>query len=253
MVEASAVILTAQKVEFNAIYDYLRPESIFVNRCKDKPFTNGQFISNRTLWHISIANIGPYSDNAARVVPQAIQRFTPEIIMFVGTAGGLDKAALKYGYVIVVEKAYRVDRGIERPKFTPRRRSPHKSNKEVFDLAKRCIDRQEWKKEINANLCDNEPEALAGSVGTTEITVASIGGVAYERIKEFFPQVLAVEQEAFGFLGAATSEKEVKAIVIRGISDFCGEDYQEAGSDERKKCAMSNASAFVFYLLSKIH
>ncbi len=252
VVEASAVILTGQRIEFEAVFDRLDKESIFVNRCKGKRFTNGQFISNGTLWRISVANIGPYSDNAARVVPQAVQYFTPEIIMFVGTAGGLDQEDLKYGYVIVVEKAYRVDRGIENPKFTPSRK-PQKSHKDIVDLAKKCIERQNWKEGANIKLCENEPEALAGSVGTTEVTVASIDGFTYERIKECFPEVLAVEQEAFGFLEAAKSEKAVKAIVIRGISDFCGEDYQAAGSDERKECAMTNASAFVFELLSKIH
>jgi adenosylhomocysteine nucleosidase len=250
-VKASAVILTAQEAEYNALFDHFPdPESIGSHECEDQGFKIGEFPSNGRLWDIFVAKIGPQIDNAIAKTIQAIQCVDPEIILFVGTAGGMDRESLKYGYVIVVEEAYYVDVGEEGTKFrSPKRRRKKRSNKDLIKIARDCIKNQDWKQRIKLKINKNEPEALRGSVGTTAATITSRTNPLFERISKYYPEVVAVEQEGFGFL---TGAKQVPAIVIRGVSDFCGEDWETAESAGFKKCAMINASAFAFELLANI-
>jgi nucleoside phosphorylase len=140
--------------------------------------------------------------------------------------------------------------GYESPDFDPGQ--PLRAERsDVVAIAKRCIGRQYWKKRIKKKTYKNEAEAHVGGVATTFKTVTSRESLTFQRITQYCgDDVLALEQEGFGFLWAAKLE-DTCAIIIRGIPDF-GEHKEKAEKAGSKKCAITNASAFTFELLVKI-
>jgi nucleoside phosphorylase len=251
-VEASAVILTAQRPEYDALFDHFNDPNFIELECEGKGFKTGEFSSDGILWHISVAKIGPHNEVALGVAMQAIQCFKPQIVLFVGTAGGVDREELRYGHVVVVKEAFNIDRGIEDPDYRPPKvKAKKRSDKELIRIAEQCIESEDWKKRIKQAILENEPEARSGQVATTGATITSRDAPALVKIRRFYPKVLTIDQESFGFLTGAEFGKK-PAIVIRGVADFCGDDWETAEDSGNKKRAMMNASAFAFELLAKI-
>lgn len=250
--EASAVILTAQKAEYDEVVKHLTTSPIVTEQCEDQPYKKGEFSSDSISWEVYVAKIGPRSDIAARRAKEAIDCFEPKIILFVGTACGLDREVLKYGHVVVVEKAYDVEAGSESPEFEPvKPLRVQSSTDHVVAIAKKCIQLEQWKQRIQEKIGENEPVACLGSVATTHKVVKSNKSPTFQRIKEHWgDRVVALEMEGYGFLQQTSLEK-TWAIMIRGISDF-GENKTRAEQADSKKCAMLNASAFTFELLANI-
>jgi hypothetical protein len=82
--------------------------------------------------------------------------------------------------------------------------------------------------------------------------VASRHSVFYGFVRESYGDALAVEMEGWGFLEAVRSHPDVRAVVIRGISDLI-EDKSKADASGSQLQAARNASVFVFSMLGKYH
>lgn len=251
--EACAVILTAQNAERDSLFDHFTAVPV-TKDCKVWAFQISEFNEGGIFWHIAVANVGPGSENAALAAAHAIQCFRPEIILFCGTACGISKDILKHGHVVVVELAYDVVVGIESPNYSlkNKKRKIQRSDENVIELAKKCIEHKDWKKRVKEKTNKRKLVAHTGPVATTGSIVASRDADTFKRIVKWYPKAVAVEQEAYGFLHAAKIDN-ICAIVIRGIADFCEEDWENAGPAGFKRRAMVNASAFVFELLAKIN
>ncbi|MGZ4881885.1 MAG: 5'-methylthioadenosine/S-adenosylhomocysteine nucleosidase family protein [Halobacteriota archaeon] len=248
-VESKAVILTATQVEYEAVCKHL--DIISGEVCLDEQFYDvGEFATNGRRWYISTAKIPSRSSMAASEVGAAIQCFEPEIILFVGTAAGVKKKDLKIGYVVAATKAYDVDSGRETDSgFIPEPREA-KSDSRAIGVANRCIREKIWKTRIEEETQNSELEAHAGPVATTSKLVKSLNSPTCKIIKIHYGDVLALEQEGFGFLQAA-KRNNTCAIVIRGVADFV-KDKDVVESEGSKERAMRNATAFAFELIANL-
>ena len=108
-----AVILTALPVEYEAIRNHLNnivEEIHSVGTIYEK----GIFLS----WNVLIAEIGPGNEGAAMEVERAIQFFDPDIILFVGIAGGIKDVTI--GDVVAAKEIYHYESGKVKEDFYSR-------------------------------------------------------------------------------------------------------------------------------------
>ena len=103
-----AVILTAIPLEYKAVRAYLN-EVIEMIHPKGNVYEKGLFKGDYHDWQIGIAEVGAGNNTCALQTERAINYFNPEVILFVGIAGGIKD--LNLGDVVAAEKAYGYERG----------------------------------------------------------------------------------------------------------------------------------------------
>ena len=93
-----AVILTALPVEYLAVRAHLQALQEEVH-AQGKIYERGTFSAAGQEWEIGIVEIGEGNVRAALEAERAIAYFKPDVILFVGVAGGIKEVAI--GDVVV--------------------------------------------------------------------------------------------------------------------------------------------------------
>ena len=248
-----AVILTALPVEYLAVRSHLielqeekHPQGTIYER--------GKFASNGQKWEVGIVETGAGNAGAAVEAERAIAYFKPDILFFVGIAGGIKDVAI--GDVVAATKVY----GYESVKvgdhsFT--RPAVVQSAYALVQRAKSEARKEEWLQRLTSNLA-TQLRVFVAPIAAGEKVVASRESELFKFLRTSYNDAIAVEMEGFGFLSAAFAYPEIKAIVIRGISDLIkdkNEDSPESGQESeqiRQQKASYHASAFAFEILAKL-
>jgi formylglycine-generating enzyme required for sulfatase activity/nucleoside phosphorylase len=108
VVAGRAVILTAKQEEFLPICEHLRD-------CQDIEvdgtiYTFGIFIAKHGIWEVFVVETGMGSEEAAVFTAQAILNVHPDVILFVGIAGGF-KSKVAIGDVVIADYVYAYESG----------------------------------------------------------------------------------------------------------------------------------------------
>jgi nucleoside phosphorylase len=102
-----AIILTAISVEYQAVRDHLT--QLREETQSGTIYERGNFATNSQSWDVIIMEIGGGNVQVALETERAINFFNPNIILFVGVAGGLKDVSL--GDVVVATKVYAYESG----------------------------------------------------------------------------------------------------------------------------------------------
>lgn len=240
-----AVILTALPVEYLAVRSYLtnlqeetHPQGTIYER--------GQFADENQNWEVGIVEIGAGNPSAALEAERAIAYFNPDVILFVGVAGGIKDVVL--GDVVASTKIYGYESGRAEATFRPR----PEVGLSAYGLEQRAkaeAKKSDWIKRL-PSAPSPTPKVYIAPIAAGEKVVASIESEVFKFLRSNYGDVIAVEMEGFGFLNAARANHQVSALVIRGISDLIYNKTQ-ADTEGYQEVAALHASAFAFEILAK--
>lgn len=243
-----AVIVTALPVEFNAVCEHLtdrreetHPQGTVYEKGHFRPDGDGE-------WEVIVAEIGAGNVGAAAEAERVICHYAPNVVLFVGVAGGVKDVAV--GDVVASSKVYAYESGKESDGFKPRP-MVHESNYRLVQRAKAEARSGKWRQRIIDGLPGATPRALVGPIAAGEKVVADTKSPTALLISSNYGDTLAVEMESYGFLHGAYLHQHLAALVVRGISDLLDgkANADRSGSQER---ASKNASAFCFEVLAKL-
>ena len=114
-----AVILTALSVEFSAVRSHLSDLEEEVHP-QGTIYERGQFDSSKDVWDVAVLEIGAGNSTAAIEAQRAIALFHPDVILFVGVAGGIKEKDVALGDVVASTKVYCYESGKADQTFKPR-------------------------------------------------------------------------------------------------------------------------------------
>jgi nucleoside phosphorylase len=237
-----AVILTALPVEYAAVRQHLKDCSEHEHP-KGTVYQMGHFED----WEVLITEIGAGNEPAAVEAERAIQHFSPNVLMFVGVAGGIKD--VKLGDVVVASKVYGYEAGKAGDEFLPRPELD-KGSYRLEQRARSESKKLDWITRITPPR-DQVPTVLVAPIAAGAKVVSSTRSPTYKFLRSQYSDAVAVEMEGRGCLAAARANEEIKAIIIRGISDLI-DKKDEADAAGSQSIASANAAAFAFELLSKL-
>jgi nucleoside phosphorylase len=240
-----AVILTALPVEFKSVRAHLTEIREEVH--KGTVYERGIFSGNGRMWAVGIVEVGAGNAGAAFEAERAITRFEPDVALFVGIAGGVKD--VRVGDVVAATKVYGYESGKAEQAFKTR---PDVGNSSygMEQRAKAEARKDDWKSQILGERTDLDPRALVGPIAAGEKVISATESDLYEFLKHYYNDTLAVEMEGRGFLEATHANQQVKALIVRGISDLVN-NKSDVDDAVRQDIAARHASAFAFEVLAK--
>jgi nucleoside phosphorylase/transcription elongation GreA/GreB family factor len=240
-----AVILTALGLEYNAIQLYLKDLEKKVHP-DGTIYEIGTITLNNLRWEVILVETGSHNISAAKETERALAAFKPNIVLFIGIAGGLKDVSI--GDVVTATKVYGYESGKADGEFHPRPEvfSP---NNFMTHLSRQIVHEKKWVNRINSPSQQLIPKAFTGAIVAGEKVISSKDSKEYKEIKNNFGDALAVEMEGLGFLQVATDHKDIDALLVRGISDLI-DKKSEADASGSQEYASKNASAFAIEILA---
>ncbi len=243
--ERTVVILTALELEQRAVHAHLGPLEREVHEAGTVYFV-GRFDAGRSVWRVATVAVRAGNASAAAEAERAIRHFKPEVALFVGVAGGIKDVSL--GDVVVANEVYLYHAGKALEEFEPRP-DVFRSAYALVQQASAAALEGHWSIRIDG--LGGKPKAIVEPIAAGEQVVASEKTDTYRFIRKHYGRAVAVEMEGAGFLRAAYGNQQVKALVVRGISDLLGNKAQ-TDLEGWQQVAAAHAAAFSFELLANL-
>jgi len=240
-----AVILTALSVECSAVCAHLSDIQEEIHQ-RGTIYRSGKFDSSKDVWDVAVVEMGAGNPLAAMEAERAIAHFNPDVILFVGVAGGIKDVAL--GDVVASTKVYGYESGKAEQTFKPR----PEIGLSAYSLQQRArveAGKDDWLKRLPVT--EPTPRVFVAPIAAGEKVIASTKSEVFQFLRSNYGDAVAVEMEGFGFLDAARASQQVSAMVIRGISDLI-DNKAKVDKTGYQEIAARHASAFAFELLAKL-
>ena len=241
-----AVILTAIPEEFRAVRSFLSSMSR-VKHPRGTVYHQGIFTGNGRTWRVVVCEIGAGNSGAALEAERAAAHFHPQVLAFVGVAGGLK--GVRLGDVVAATKVYGYEAGKAKEEFQVRP-EVFRSSYELEQEARAVASEDAWLGRLKYQP-ENPPHAFVAPIAAGEKVVASTYSDVWGLIRKNYGDALAVEMEGVGFLKAGHANQHIMTLVVRGISDLV-DKKEEADATGSQGIAAEHAAAFLFEILANL-
>jgi nucleoside phosphorylase len=236
--------MTAIAPEYEALIARLTPTRTTTDRYGNV-YTHASFVSGASTWNIAVLQAGPGNDMAAILTTHGIEHVAPNLVLFVGVAGGLKDVGV--GDVVAATKIYGYESGKDARQFLPRPDVFNPSHR-LVQMARHVASGDRWLARVGSSA--TRPRAFVQPMAAGEKVVASKRGPIFRFLRRTFSDAVAVEMEGRGFL-AASHVAETQAIVIRGVSDLV-DGKAKSDAEGSQKRAAQNAVAFALEMLAQM-
>ena len=250
-----AVVLTALPLEYAAMRTHLGE----VTRWQSPSGTRyevGVVRGEHLDWEVYLAEIGMGNSGAAVEVAGAIENLVPQLVLFVGVAGGLKPRDQSHGDIVVASMVYNVHSakiGSGSDGETQIRSRPHgvRASHRLVQLV-RAVGRTEWTADSHPGGWEPHPAsalpiAHLGPVVAGEVVLADADSDLRKLIAERFNDAVAIDMESAGVYESAY-RYALPVLSVRGLSDLIGDKNPDADR-ELQPLAAANAAAFAIALL----
>ncbi|WP_031004316.1 5'-methylthioadenosine/S-adenosylhomocysteine nucleosidase [Streptomyces sp. NRRL F-5727] len=232
--QPTAVILTALPVEYEAVREHLRDAKELVHGDGTR-VEQGRF--EGAPWSVAIAELGVGALNAAALTTQVVGWLRPQVLLFIGVAGGL-KDDVAIGDVVVGTKVYAVHGGKQTPQGFLARPEAWNGSHRLLQTARAAL------RDLEGVRCHFKPIACG------DVVLADDKSEFAEYIRVNYNDAYAIEMEGSGAAHAAHLNGQ-DSLVIRGISDRANSDKHEADASGSQQRAADQAAAVAMAILRR--
>ncbi|MBX7550956.1 hypothetical protein K1Y78_23580 [Streptomyces sp. tea 10] len=241
----TVVVLTALQVEYEAVRRHLED-------VHEVALPQGTLVDVGRVpgldWEVALAETGPTNTRAALVTQPTIEYFDAEAVFFVGVAGAL-KDDVHLGDVVVARKVYGYHGGRESVDGFQARPDAWEPAYDIDQLVRSARRNEPW-----AFLSPNTPSAATPRVhfepiASGDVLIGSRDSETARRIRSHYNDAVAVDMESQGVTHAARMHRAVRALSVRGISDFAGPGKAASDAAGSQETASRHAAAFALRVL----
>src|SRR5258708_20696670 len=205
-----AVILTANKVEYLAVRSYLENLHEEVHP-QGTIYERGIFPLQRDIWEVVIGEIGLGGATGALETERILSFYQPEIVLFVGIAGGIKD--VKRGDIVVAPKVYGYEQSKEstdvfKPQPTIRFATYHMVQRARIEARK-----NDWLKRLQNESSLVSPRVHIGPLVAGEKVSASTSTQLLRFLRKTYGDGLAIEMEGYGFFQALNANEQVNTLI----------------------------------------
>lgn len=234
-------------MEYRAVREHL-DGTLVEHEERGTLYEAGTFVGELDTWKIVLVETGAGNTSAGVELERAISVFAPQVVFFVGVAGGRKDVGL--GDVVIANWVYDYESGKDTEYgYIPRTRS-YASSHRLVQRSNAIVRQGEWSRRIRHH-GDVTPVAIVKPVVAGAKVIAHEGSPVAELVDRFCDDAVAVEMEGHGFLYGAYVNAGVEPLIVRGISDLLTD--KNADADRYwQPVAAAHAAAFAFELLNQL-
>jgi Tol biopolymer transport system component/nucleoside phosphorylase len=236
----TAVILTSREVEYLAVRPYL--DRLEPQAHEGTVYEVGTLRAGQHLWEVAIADLEIGGLAAGVQAERVIAQMNPDLVCFVGLAGGVKEVAS--GDVVIATKIYGYTADPAGAGFRARPEGVH-SSFGLLQWAKVIARESGWLRRVGS--FGVAPRAHVAPIAAGE----RIGVDSREPVAAFlranYDDAVAVEMEGWGALEVVYTN-ERPTIVIRGVCGRIDGPVEDEGADWQERAAR-HAAAYTVELL----
>lgn len=231
----TAVILTALPVEYDAVRAHLTDIETLVHASGTR-VKRGRLIS--TPWYVALAEIGEGTLTAATLTERLNTWLAPQVLFFVGVAGGL-KDDINIGDVVVATKVYGIHGGKQTPEGFLVRPEAWRTSHRLEQAARHALPGTGY-------------QAHFKPIAVGDVVLADAKSAIARHIHEHYNDAAAIEMEASGVTQAAHLTGTLDTLIVRGVSDKADKHKHQRDAEASQTVAAQNAAAAAITVLQEL-
>ena len=209
---------------------------------EDKPATNLE---------IGFYETGRGQEEVMSTVPPIVGHFNPDIVLYIGCAGG-DPAQLNVNDVFIPTEVWPYEKGKETTNGFESRAHPLRPTRYLRDMATSIAERPHWRARIPETF-HFASSVTTGGLASGNKVLADEEGEIWNTAKSINDEIVAVETECYGFF-KSMEPLHRPHLMIRGISDLLTNKNTAGKSvdDDRQTRATAHAAALATQLILSV-
>ncbi len=243
------VIMTALPVEHAAVLEHL--VDVRPHRHRSGTVFDVGTVVGHPGHRVAVVETGAGTTTAAALTERANAEFTPAAMVFVGVAGGL-RDWLMIGDVVVATKIYSYQGGRSEDDEFLVRPSAWSVSHRLDQEARRLPRGDAWHSFLPDQVEGGAPAVHFEAVAVGDVVLNSRRSELAQRLHKSYNDAVAVDMESSGFAHAAHLGDQVRAVAVRGISDFADGCKATADREGGQLLAARNAAAFAIALITAL-